>query len=365
MHPNVPFLAKHPAWGAPADATAQSDSPSRAGGWDREGLGWSGFLTSDRLLLKLWGWLGLGVITVVAVGSIVADPERLTEMLKLAVTPLAVLFGFSAQSWPEASSRVDPSPGAAATERRLALFLLGTAGAGSIIVILVHIVMPEGSFRYLTGIAATALAVSLVLLAARRRKVLNYLDELEERPTAIADHFRKRQVMETWAKPVDWLIYSLLTYAIGELWPRLVMAAGFYEPGDAVVGAGWLLAIAAALFLYQLVTVGAWGCTLSHRMAGTRIVAADNGNRLNWRRSAGRAAIFGMPLLLTYAVVVALSSRFGLLASEIMTAAIPVMASFYLAAAVHPRRQGIHDLVARAVPMKRCDWEPPASRRRS
>ena len=132
MHPNVPFLAKHPAWGALADATAQSDSPSRAGGWDRGGLGWSGFLTSDRLLLKLWGWLGLGVIAVVAVGSIVADPQRLTEMLKLAVTPLAVLLGFSAQSWPEASSRADPSHGEAATERHIALFLLGTAGAGSI-----------------------------------------------------------------------------------------------------------------------------------------------------------------------------------------------------------------------------------------
>ena len=96
-HPNVPFLA----WAPPTDATANGDSPSRAGGWDREGLGWSGFRTSDRLLLRLWGWLGLGVITVVAVGSTVADLERLTEMLKLAVTPLAVLF-------PLASA---PSPG--------------------------------------------------------------------------------------------------------------------------------------------------------------------------------------------------------------------------------------------------------------
>ena len=365
MHPNVPFLAKHPAWGVPAETTTHSDSPSRAGGWDREGLGWSGFRTSDRLLVKLCGWWGLGVIAVVAVGSIVADQERLTEMLTLAVTPLAVLLGFSAQSWPEASSRVDPSRGEAAPEQRLALLLLGTAGAGSIIVILVHIVMPEGSFRHATGILATVLAVSLVLLAARRRRVLNYLDELDERPTTIADHCRERLGMEMWAKPVDWLMYSLLTFAIGELWPRLVMDAGFYVSGAVVLGAGWLLAIAAALFLYQLVTVGAWGCTLSHRMAGTRIVAADNGNRLNWKRSAARAAIFGMPLLLTYAVVVALSSRFGLLASEIMAAAIPVIASFYLAAAVHPRRQGIHDLVARAVAMKRCDWEPPASRRRS
>ena len=127
MHPNVPFLA----WAPPIEATAHSDSPSRAGGWDREGLGWSGFLTSDRLLLKLWGWLGLGVTAVVAVGSTVADPERLTEMLKLAVTPLAVLFGFSAQSWPEASSRVDPSHGKDAPEQRLALLALGTAGAGS------------------------------------------------------------------------------------------------------------------------------------------------------------------------------------------------------------------------------------------
>ena len=37
MHPNVPFLAKHPAWGVPAETTTHSDSPSRAGGWDREG----------------------------------------------------------------------------------------------------------------------------------------------------------------------------------------------------------------------------------------------------------------------------------------------------------------------------------------
>ena len=299
--------------------------------------------------MKFWGWWGLGVMAVVAVGSMVADPERLTEMLTLAVTPLAVLLGFSASSWPEASSRVDPSRGEAAQEQRLALLLLGMAGAGSIIVILVHIVMPEGSFRHATGILATVLAVSLVLLAARRRRVLSHLDELDERPTTIADHCRKRQGIATWAKPVDWLMYSLLTFAIDKLWPRLVMDAGFYESGAVVLGAGWLLAVAAALFLYQLVTVGAWGCTLSHRMAGTRIVAADNGNRLNWKRSAGRAAIFGMPLLLTYAVVVALSSRFGLLASEIMAAAIPVLASFYLAAAVHPRRQGIHDLVARAV----------------
>ena len=101
MHPNVPFLAKHPAWGVPAETTTHSDSPSRAGGWDREGLGWSGFRTSDRLLVKLWGWLGLGVMAVVAVGSMVADQERLTEMLTLAVTPLAVLLGFSAQSWPD------------------------------------------------------------------------------------------------------------------------------------------------------------------------------------------------------------------------------------------------------------------------
>ena len=50
-HPNVPFLAKHPAWGAPAETTTHSDSPSPAGGWDREGLGWSGFRTSDRLLI--------------------------------------------------------------------------------------------------------------------------------------------------------------------------------------------------------------------------------------------------------------------------------------------------------------------------
>ena len=355
-HPNVPFLVMRSTGDLPVEPTLLETDPPRDDDWDESGLGWRGFPRSDQPPIRLWGWWGLFSICAVAVVAMRIDPQQMEDMLKLVVTPLAVLFGLGAQPWLDALDVGGRVAGERAKLRIITHALLVGSGAGSIVLILVYVAMPAGRPRDSIGVAATALVIASILLIARRRKVLVYLKEFNDNLSPVEEH--ERSSTENWALLADIALYSVLSFVGVLLWVPAALYLGPFGAGSGFGYGGQFSTVAFVLFLYQLVTVGKWGRTLNNRMSHTTLVSTITREKPNWAHAAARATVFVAPLLGTYVFSGIAISWFGFEAHEVLGPWGPLGAVFYGAVAMHPRRQGVYDIVARTVAVREHGIEP-------
>ncbi len=355
-HPNVPFLVMRSTDDLPVETRSRNADAAYDAVWDESGLGWRGFPRSNQPPIRLWGWWGLFSVCAVAVVAMRIDPQQMEDMLKLAVTPLAVLFGLGAQPWLDALDVGGRVSGERAKLRIITHALLVGSGAGSIVLILVYVAMPAGLPRDAIGVTATALVVASILLIARRRKVLVYLKEFSDDLSPVEEH--ERSSTENWAPLADVALYSVLSFVGVLLWVPLALYLGPFGAGSGFGYGGQFSTVAFVLFLYQLVTVGKWGRTLNNRMSHTTLVSTITREKPNWAHAAARATVFVAPLLGTYLFSGIAISWFGFEAHEVLWPLGPLGVVFYGAVAMHPRRQGVYDIVARTVAVRERGAEP-------
>ena len=338
--------------------------------WTTQGLGWSALRESAQPI----GWPGyLIVVAVMILLSFYQDSLQLTQALQLALTPLTVLLAIgslpllrqlvtmgisdtleSAEAIPASAPK---TVGEVATSVSGSLAILASL---NIFFILLYVALPQGELRDTLGILSAAWLFALVIFAVRIPALIRWQKEF-----GVGDREPDSRVPSTGGKHawvIDFVICIVIVGLVPVVWGTMSSVSTTNRIQSSPV-AFWAATVAPC-YLYQLLSVGIWGRTVGQRAALIRVVRAANGRRVGWSRASLRILLPMAPVYLFYLLLLLgssdstrsevpfLSFALGATAVVFMLSIMLSILSNILVRNLHPRGQGVLDLIMRTVSVR-------------
>ncbi len=321
--------------------------------WDTRGLGIAGL--KGRAGPLGWPAVLLLLFLFVLVGVHI-ESLHLTEMVKVAIAPLTVLLAVGgAPLLLLIADRADKNPNRQATTLEKCSMLIALVTTLAIVSILVHIILPVGEARDLAGVTSVCLIILLPIALLRIRAIISFIDRLgrSSDPSPPLPTKARR-----WAWIVDLLSSGLVVLAI--VWllaPRIEGLATTAWPESVTL---WT-SIIVVYYVYQVIAIRTWGCTLGQQFVRVRIVSARNGGRPRLVTIMVRTLIPTLTGFLYLLFPILASSTSTLMSSKTipylvslgfalsMIVLIVGVASLVWLREIHPRGQGLLDLITKTV----------------
>ena len=321
--------------------------------WDTRGLGIAGLKGGAGPL----GWPAVLFLffTFVLVGVHI-DSLNLTEMVKTAIAPLTVLLAVGgAPLLLLIADRADQNPNRQATTLEKCSMLISLVTTLAIVSILVHILLPAGQARDMAGVTSVCLIILLPIALLRTRAILSFIDGIgrsSDPSTPLPAKARR------WAWVVDLLSSGLIVLAI--VWllaPRIERLATTAWPAPVTL---WT-SIIAVYYVYQVIAIRTWGCTLGQQLVRVRIVSSRSGERPRLVTIMIRTFIPTLAGFFYLLLPILGSSTSSLMDSRTMPYVISIgfalsmivlivgVASLVWLREIHPRGQGLLDLITKTV----------------
>ena len=321
--------------------------------WDTRGLGITGLKGGAGPL----GWPAvLFLFFAFVLVGVHVDSLNLTEMVKTAIAPLTVLLAVGgAPLLLLIADRAEQNPNRHATTLEKCSMLIALVTALAIVSILIHILLPVGEARDVAGVTSVCLIILLPIALLRTRAILNFIDSMgrgRDPSTPLPTKARR------WAWVVDLFSSGLVVLII--VWllaPRIEGLATTAWPESVTL---WT-SIVVVYYVYQVLAMRTWGRTLGQQLVRVRVVSSRSGERPGLARIMIRtffptlAGFFYLLLPLLESSTSSLMDSgtlpyvvsIGFALSVIML--ITGVASLVWLREIHPRGQGLLDLITKTV----------------
>ena len=321
--------------------------------WDTRGLGIAGLKGGAGPL----GWPAvLFLIFLFVLVGVHIESLNLTEMVKTAIAPLTVLLAVGgAPLLLLIADRADQNPNRQADTLEKCSMLISLVTTFAIVSILVHVLLPIGQARDLAGVTSVCLIILLPIALLRIRAIISFIDRLGRSSDPSPP-------LPTKARRLAWVVDLLssglvVLIVVWLLAPRIERLATTAWPESVTL---WT-SIIVVYYVYQVIAIRAWGRTLGQQLVHVRIVSSRNGERPR------------LVIIMIRTLIPALTGYFYLLlpilgssTSSLMNSkTIPYLISFGFALSmivlivgvaslawlreIHPRGQGLLDLITKTV----------------
>ena len=287
-------------------------APCAVPDWDSGELGWKGF---QRELKPLGGTALVSIGATSAISFAFADSLDLTAALEHSITLLTVLVAIgilplirinlwrsTTDDHPDDTSDESASEDETAqtsehrsiTDEDLVVGLVAAQAGIAILFVLVHLALPEGDVRSMSGAVAIVLTLASIATVVKCTSILRYIRES-------SDAQETHSNLPLGSQRVAWLIDVLAFFLTGVLVLLIlgVLALCGVTLGWAQQVPGWWSLTMGAFFVIQLGRLQLWQSTIGHRVARVKIVGYD-GHALPFWRMGVRTLLPLLPLYLTF-----------------------------------------------------------------
>ena len=339
-------------------------------GWTTDGLGWSALRDSAQPI----GWpVYLIAITVIVLLALYRESLKLTQALQLAVAPLSVLLAIGSlpllkqlvtSGLPDDVESAESMPGGAPnTADELVARVLGSLAilaSLNILSILLYVALPRGQVQDTLGLLSVALLLAIVIFSLKIPALTRW-----QRLYGVENAAPDASVPSTGGKfawVLDLAICAIIVVIVPLVWGAVTSVSPITLLQDSPM-IFWISTVVPC-YLYQLISVRVWGQTLGQRTAWTRVATAVSGTPLGLWRTSLRILIPMSPVSLFYLVLLLVASDNSGSEDSFLSYALDWTAAVFMISIllgvlsnilirnIHPRGQGLLDLVMRTVSVR-------------
>ena len=278
------------------------------------------------------------------------DSLKLTQALKLAMTPLAGLIAIGLYDL--LKTRVEPKAPQKNVDKAAAW--ITSLASLTILFILVHVAIPEGDIRDALGAVSAVLFIATIVLFLLARNISDFNTR----------HWEGSDTYPPARYPLAWLIDAIIVIVSSTLIGAAVILFVNLVCDDRY-GANapvTLSILAAVTWIYQVAAIRLWGCTCGQRVVRVRLVTATSDlDRPGFVRVALRTLLPLAPFYAFYMLIYfegegsvnlddgALRLVFGGIAVLAALGLLLGNLSIAILRNMHPQGQGLLDLIAKTV----------------
>lgn len=316
---------------------------------DRELFGWKAL----EGYASPFNWPIVALLVVVFVATLTGvENLELTDSLKLAVTSMTVLL--AADLLGLVSTRVEPQPTRSRRTDRVFSWIQASASV-AIVSILVHVALPAGNARDLLAAVSAVLVLATILLVFRPRNIV------EHRPRLVPEDGAYPPTRFPLAWTVDLVMSTAISIILGSLIvvAKNAVSEEIYDPKEFAT----FSLVCCSAYIYQIVTIRMFGCTYGQRLARIRVVTERQLRRPKLSTIALRtlipiASVYTLVLAISLEATGAVNEENGVWYSAFVVGAVFLMLlnaigflSLVFFRNIHPRGQGVIDLITKTVVM--------------